>query len=291
MVIQQAIEASRTPIDAAGQRLTVAVPSHEVLLFADPARLTQVFGNLLHNASKFTPPSGLISVTAEADGREVVVRVRDSGIGIPSNLLPRIFEMFTQGDQTLDRAQGGLGIGLTLVRRFVEMHDGSVQAFSEGPGRGSEFVVRLPTVLERPEALSQGPPIARVTPVPGRRILVVDDNHDAAKSLAMLLTMGGHETSTSFDGLGAIEAAASFRPDVIFLDIGLPKLSGFEVARRIRQEPWGKAMVLVAVTGWGQDESRLQTADAGFDGHLVKPVEYSTLVTLLTSLSRLGRAG
>ena len=282
-VVRQAVETSRPAFEAAQQELTTMLPPQPVYVNADPVRLAQVFGNLLHNASKFSRPGGRISVAVERQGGEVAITVKDSGIGIPSDTLPKIFEMFMQGDRTLERARSGLGIGLTLVRRLVEMHGGSVQASSEGADRGSEFVVRLPVLIEKRKALSPNPTAFEPTPVTARRILVVDDNHDSAESLSMLLQLTGNQTQLAFDGVEAVEAATSFRPDVILMDLGMPRLNGYEAARQIREQPWGKGMVLVALTGWGQEEDRKKTAEAGFDSHLVKPVDYATLTKLLAS--------
>ena len=246
-------------------------------------RLSQVFSNLLNNSCKYSEPEGRISLAAKRHGGEVVVSIKDTGVGIPAELLANIFDMFVQVDQSLERSQGGLGIGLTLVRRIVELHKGSVSALSEGPGRGSEFVVRLPISTEEiGDAPEHGPSV----PIPAiaRRILVVDDNRDSAVSLAMLLKFTGNETQTAFDGLEALDAAATYRPDVVLLDIGLPRLSGYEAARKIRDEPWGRTMVLIALTGWGQDEDRKKSKEAGFDGHLVKPVDVAVLTKLLAEL-------
>ena len=288
-VIHSVVEAIRPACESAQVELTVTLPSQPVYLHADPVRLAQVFGNLLHNGCKFSKAGGNISLAVERQQGDVVVTVRDSGIGIPSDVLPNIFEMFTQGDHSLERSQGGLGIGLTLVRRLVAMHGGSVQAFSDGADRGSEFIVRLPTLNKNPELPAPDPTVGEARPVTARRILVVDDNRDAANSMSILLTLSGNETQVAFDGEEAVEAAAAFRPDIVLLDIGMPKLNGYDAARRIREQPWGKVMVLVALTGWGQDENRKKTADAGFDAHLVKPVEYATLTELLSSLPKAGR--
>jgi CheY-like chemotaxis protein len=239
----------------------------------DPARLTQVLDNLLDNACKYTDPRGTITVTLSEEGSEAVVAVSDSGLGIPEDKLATIFEMFAQVDRTLDRAEGGLGLGLTLVKRLVEMHAGTVEAFSEGPGRGSRFQVCLP-ILEPAKRRA-------VTP---RRILVVDDNPDSAASLAMLLGISGYETHTAKDGLEAVSAAEWFHPDVVLLDLGLPKLSGMDAARRIREQPWGKDMMLVALTGWGQEDDRKRSRDAGFDAHVVKPVDHDTLMNVIAHL-------
>ncbi len=196
-------------------------------------------------------------------------------------MLPKIFEMFTQVDQSLERSQGGLGIGLTLVQRLVEMHGGSIRAHSEGLGKGSEFVVRLPVMNNTVAQPAAGPEKAASTPAFSRRILVVDDNRDSATSLAMLLEMLGHQTHIAYDGLEAIDAAAAFHPDMVLLDIGLPKLNGYETARKIRQQPWGKEIMLVALTGWGQEEDRRKSSEAGFNEHVVKPVDAARLKRLL----------
>ena len=281
-VIDQAVEGSRPLVEAMRHELRVLPSPEPIALDGDAARLAQVFANLLNNSAKYTSPGGKIEVKTERRGKEAVVTVKDNGAGIPTDRLDSIFEMFNQVQGSLERSQGGLGIGLTLVRRLVQMHGGSVQAESAGEGKGSEFVVRLPIHEPRPAA-SPDPTPAR-EPSAARRILVVDDNHDSAESLAMLLSITGNETSTAHDGAAALDAAARQRPDVVLLDIGLPTLNGYEVCRLIREEPWGKEMVLIALTGWGQDEDRRKSHEAGFDGHLVKPVNYPALMTLLDSL-------
>jgi CheY-like chemotaxis protein len=215
------------------------------------------------------------------EGREAVVAVTDSGLGIPPDKLATVFEMFAQVERTLDRAEGGLGLGLTLVKRLVEMHGGTVEAFSEGPGRGSRFQVCLP-VFEVPESTEPRARAKRAIDV--RRILVVDDNPDSASSLAILLGISGYQTSIAKDGLEAVLAAESFQPDVVLLDLGLPKLSGVEAARRIREQPWGKEMLLIALTGWGQEDDRKRSMDAGFDAHVVKPVDHDTLMDVIAHL-------
>ena len=279
-VINSAVETSRPLMEQAGHTFSLTLPSAPVYLDADLTRLAQVFSNLLNNAAKYTEPGGRISLTGELSGAEVVVQVQDNGLGIPADALPRIFEMFSQVDRNMERAQGGLGIGLTLVRRLVEMHGGTVEARSDGPGRGSQFVVRLPVVKAAPQAAtSQGDDGLSATAK--RRILVVDDNHDSAMSLGMMLKLMGNETHTAHDGLAAVEAAEKFRPDMILLDIGLPKLNGYDACRRIREQPWSKGIVIVALTGWGQEEDRRRSQEAGFDHHLVKPVEIAALQTLL----------
>jgi PAS domain S-box-containing protein len=283
-VIHQAVEASRPLADSAGHTLHVTLPAQAVFLRADPARLAQVFGNLINNSCKYTPPQGTIWVTATREGSDVVVSVRDNGIGIPPDKLNEIFEMFTQLDRSFAWSQGGLGIGLTLVKRLVSMHGGSIEARSAGAGQGSEFVVRLPVCETSAQELAPEPPLVSDAP-PRRRILVVDDNQDAALSLALLLQMSGNETFVAHDGLEAIEAVEKQRPDVVLLDIGLPKMNGHDVCRRVRELPWGKDVVLIALTGWGQQEDRRRSKDAGFDGHLVKPVEPEALLDLLNSLT------
>lgn len=279
-VVHHAVEACRPAVEAAEQELVVTLPEAPIYLDADPTRLAQVAGNLLTNACKFTDQGGRIWLTAEREGEEAVLRVRDSGIGIASEQLPRIFEMFGQVDNSLERTQSGLGIGLSLVKNLVELHGGTVEALSEGVGQGSEFVVRLPVLTEAPETLPS-PTASELPAATPRRILVVDDNRDSAATLAMLMQLSGNETHTAYDGQEAVEAAAAFRPDVMLLDIGLPKLNGYDVARRIREEPWGKKMVIVALSGWGQEEDRLHSKEAGFNGHLVKPVDHDALSRLL----------
>jgi signal transduction histidine kinase/ActR/RegA family two-component response regulator len=281
-VLRHVVEACRPVMG--NHKLTVALPPHGLYLNADPVRLAQVFGNLLSNAVKFTEPGGRVALTAEQQGSDAVVSVKDTGVGISHNMLPKVFEMFTQANQELERTQGGLGIGLTLVERLVEMHGGSVKAFSEGPGHGSEFVVRLPGLIEKPKPQPPEPTASEQTGA-ARRILVVDDNRDSAESLALLLRLSGHETHMAHDGLEAVETAATFKPDVVLLDIGLPKLNGYDVCRRIRQQPGGNGIVLIALTGWGQDEDRRKSQEAGFNGHLVKPVDHSSLTKLLTEFA------
>ena len=282
-LIREAVNVNRPLVEEFGHDVSVAVPADPLYLDADPARLSQVFGNLLNNACRYTPSGGRISVTAERHGDDAVVRVRDTGIGIPADRLSTIFDMFSQIDRSLERSQRGLGIGLHLVKRLVEMHGGTVSAHSAGPGTGSELVVRLPLatgpVAAEPSHASSG---SEVTAEAARRVLVVDDNIDAAQSLAMLLEVRGHETHLAHDGLEALEAAERLRPDVIVLDIGLPKVNGLEACRRIRERPWGKNVVMIALTGWGQDVDRRRSHESGFDHHMVKPVEHGALVKLLS---------
>jgi len=281
-VIAQAVEASRPQAERDQQTIEVSLPQQPIFLDADTVRLTQVFSNLFNNACQYTEPGGRIWLMAERQGNEVVVVVRDSGIGMPADQLDGIFEMFTQVDDESERPRRGLGIGLTLVRRLVQLHGGSVTARSEGRGLGSEFEVRLPIVESHREIEMTQP---AHPPDPGaRRILVVDDNHDSAESIATLLQISGHRTFVVHDGVSAVEAAEHLRPDVVLLDVGLPKLSGIDACRRIRSHPWGKGMVIVALTGWGQESDRSKTREAGFDAHLVKPVDYADLLQLLAAL-------
>jgi PAS domain S-box-containing protein len=279
-IVASAVETSRPLIEASGHELTVILPAEPVRLDADLTRLAQVFSNLLNNAAKYTDRGGHLRLTAERQGDEVVVVVKDDGVGIPPAMLPRIFDIFTQVDRSLERAQGGLGIGLTLVKRLVQMHDGSVTAHSEGLGRGTELVVRLPVLAEAAEP--ELPADAAVEgPTTPHRVLIVDDNRDSALSLSMLLELKGCETQTAHDGVEAVEKAAAYKPDVVLLDIGLPRLNGYEACRAIREQPGGKGVLIVALTGWGQDQDRRKSKEAGFDGHLVKPVDHAALMKLL----------
>jgi PAS domain S-box-containing protein len=290
-VVQSAVEASRPMFELAGLDLTVALPSNPILLDADPVRLAQVFTNLLNNAAKFTDRGGRVWLTAECAAGEVTVIVRDTGVGIPSEMLPRVFDLFTQADRTLERSRGGLGIGLTLVRRLVELHGGRVEADSPGPGQGSSFTVRLPLPADDKKAIDDNGGAARpgpLVPIPGPRlrIVVADDNRDAATSLTVMLGLLGHEVHTAFDGTAAVELAGVVHPDVMFLDIGMPQLSGYDAARRIREAEWGRGVRLVAVTGWGQEEDRRRSKEAGFDHHLVKPVDPEELRQMLSAAPR-----
>jgi PAS domain S-box-containing protein len=281
-VIRSALETVQPLLAAQAHELTVTLPSEAIYLDADSTRLAQVISNLLNNAVKYTEKGGRIWLTAERQGHEAVVSVRDTGIGIAGKHLPLLFELFSQVTPALERSQGGLGIGLSLVRGLVELHGGTVKAQSDGIGRGSEFIVRLPIVelppVQEPRDLAGD---GKAVSDRNRRILVVDDNRDAADSLAMMLEMMGHETSTAYDGQEAVQAAATFRPEVILLDIGLPKMNGYEVARHIRQQEWGKGLALIALTGWGQAEDKRRALEAGFDHHLTKPVAAAALEKLL----------
>jgi signal transduction histidine kinase len=281
-VVASALETSRPTIEGRKHHLVVSVPAEAVSVNADRARLAQILSNLLNNAAKYTAEGGHIWLTVRQEGAEVVFRVRDTGMGIPPEMLSTIFDLFTQADRSLDRSEGGLGIGLTLVRRLVELHEGTVQALSAGPGQGSEFVVRLPVLSEtpRPSRLTRS---TRPLTSPGtcQRILVVDDNVDAAESLAMLIRLHGHETRLAHDGAAALGVRQSFHPDVVLLDLGLPGMDGLEVARRMRQEANGDRLFLVAITGYGQEEDRRLSREAGFDLHLVKPIDPQELLSLL----------
>ncbi|HET6961686.1 MAG TPA: ATP-binding protein, partial [Terriglobia bacterium] len=321
-LVNHAVETVRPLCESKGLNLTVALPPEPVFLNADPIRLAQVVGNILSNACKFTNPGGSIELMASVEGRVggekkeegdngdetlstsrvsgdagrqlatdssslVTISVRDNGIGIAADQLPRIFEMFAQIDTSLERTRSGLGIGLTLAKKLVELHGGELEGRSAGLGQGSEFVVRLPVVdwrvASEEKAQPDGDTLSTLHPPPAtkRRILIVDDNVDSAESLTILLALEGNETHTAYDGLDALAAAASFRPDVILLDIGLPELNGYDVARRIREQPWGRHIMLVALTGWGQEEDRRRSHEAGFDYHLTKPVDPMSLKELL----------
>jgi CheY-like chemotaxis protein len=278
--VSAAVETSRPLIESRGHEFHLSLPPERVCVKADAARLSQVLSNLLNNAAKYTDQGGHIWLTVERDGGDVVFRVRDTGPGIPADVLPRIFDLFTQADQSLDRSQGGLGIGLTLVRRLVEMHGGSVQALS--PGQGSEFIVRLPALTDaHPTPAPSNGEAARPAGGGHRRILVVDDNADSADTLAMLARLDGHEVWTAHTGAAALEAARAVRPEVVLLDIGLPGMDGYEVARRLRDGAAGGPLLLAAVTGYGQEADRNRSRQAGFDMHLVKPVEPEVLRRLL----------
>jgi PAS domain S-box-containing protein len=284
-VVERAVEAQRPFLDTQGHELSVALPDEPVWLEADPVRLSQVIGNLLHNAGKFSEKGGHIGLTAEVQGPEVVMRVRDGGVGIDPELLPRVFEAFVQGDRSLGRSRGGLGVGLTLVKSLVELHGGRVEARSDGLGRGTEFAVRLPARTGGPEdggeadAQRAGPPCdARPC-----RVLVIDDSVDTAESMTLLLRLWGHEVRVAHDGPAAVAVAGEYRPEVVLLDIGLPGMTGHEVAKQLREEPGLKSAMLIAVTGYGQEQDRRLSREAGIDHHLVKPIDLGALQQLLAS--------
>jgi len=283
-VAAAAVETSRPLIDSCGHELIISQPPAPIWVRADFARLAQILSNLLNNATKFTEKGGRISLRVLTEGNEVVFRVRDSGIGIPQEMLSNIFELFTQAHHTIDRAKGGLGIGLTLVRQLVRIHGGSVQAFSAGPGHGSEFVVRLPLSAKAKNDIVSVVSDAKVPVIIPRRILVVEDNINSAEMLAAMLQLNGHEVRMVHEGVAAIDVARVFRPEIVLLDIGLPKIDGFEVARRLRAINETRDATLIAVSGYGQSTDRQRSKEAGFDYHLVKPVGGSVLTSLLASI-------
>jgi signal transduction histidine kinase len=308
-LISRAVETVHPLFDDRGHQLTLELPEPGIKVFGDPTRLTQAIANVLGNAAKYTDKGGQISLTAQVREVDVEIHVRDNGIGIRPELLPHVFELFTQLDRDDGRTQGGLGIGLALVQRLVQMHGGEVSAASDGPGKGSEFVIRLPLLRPQDEPVEAQPELpvamvaasevaAAVTPLVTagaarmvRRILIADDNNDALESLATLLQLGGHEVYTATNGGTALQSAERHQPEVALLDIGMPLLDGYEVAKRIRAQPWGQRITLVALTGWGQDSDRRRSREAGFDSHLVKPLDLETLTDLLARLpSSPGRA-
>jgi CheY-like chemotaxis protein len=286
-IVNHAVETTRHLIASRRHELTVSLPAESIWLEVDPARMEQVISNLLSNAAKYTEPCGRIWLAAERQGPEAILRVKDTGIGILPEMLPRVFDLFVQADRALDRAQGGLGIGLTIVNALVQMREGKVEAHSPGVGKGAEFIIRLPVVPEvapiKPEEWLPKP--AKSRPL---RLLVVDDNRDTVDSLAMLLRLNGHEVSTADSGPAGLKAALSETPDVVLLDLGLPGIDGYEVARRIREKT--DKPLLIAMTGYGQTEDRERSKEAGFEYHLVKPVDPVKLQDLLIEFGRLGPA-
>jgi PAS domain S-box-containing protein len=284
VVVENAVATVRALVDQHKHELTVSLPASMIWVYADAARLEQVIVNLLTNAAKYTDPGGRIWLTIQQEGEEAVLCVRDTGIGIAPEILPRIFELFTQAERSLDRAQGGLGIGLALVQRLVELHGGTVTV-SSTLGHGSEFVVRLP-VVSPPHLQAPSPPTKPPQPsVPSLRVLVVDDNVDTVTTLALLVTESGHDVRTAYDGSAVLEAALDYRPHVVLLDIGLPGLNGFDVAKQIRQQPALKNAVLVAMTGYGGVSDRQRSQEAGFDYHLVKPGDFGKLLQILAAVA------
>jgi PAS domain S-box-containing protein len=281
--VHHVVEIVRPLCEDRGITLSIELPAEPIWLEADVTRLEQVLSNLLSNAVKFTEDKGAISIAAEREGREVAVRVRDNGVGIAPDLLPRIFDLFTQGDRTLDRSRDGLGIGLTLSQKLVELHGGTIEAHSEGVGTGSEFVVRFPALLET------APPDEEPERVAGSakhslRVLVVDDSEDTADTMGTLLEMSGHAVQVAHSGPAALEAAATFHPDVVLLDIGLPGLDGYQVAERLRANPAMADVTIIAASGYGQEEDRRRSVEAGIDRHLVKPVDLKELQDLLATV-------
>jgi signal transduction histidine kinase len=282
--VEAAVEATRPAVEAGRHTLTVRLADERLWLRADPTRVAQMIGNLLTNAAKYTPPGGRIDVSADREDGHAVIRVTDTGLGIPAEMLPRVFDLFTQVEEHRERAQGGLGIGLALVKKLIELHGGTVTADSPGPDLGSTFAIRLPLAAGSPVRPVTGGDPARPTRGRKRRVMVVDDNSDAAESLSVLLGLSGHETAMAQTGPDALAQAARFRPELVFLDIGLPGMSGYEVARALRADAYCGDAVLVALTGWGSEEDRRRSADAGFDFHLVKPVETGQLAGIFAKL-------
>jgi PAS domain S-box-containing protein len=286
-VIDAAVETSRPLIDQLGHTLTVEAPAEAIHIDGDLVRMAQVISNLLNNSAKYTEAGGRIWLTAAREDNQAVIKVRDTGMGISAELMPRVFEMFAQAEPAATRSPGGLGIGLTLVKRLVEMHGGTITVHSDGSGQGSEFVMRVPVATSEPlpSAIEvKSKPKLASEPATPIRILVVDDNHASADSLGLLLRLLGNEVRIEHDGLAAVEAAREFEPRVVLLDIGLPKLNGYETAQRIRQQPWASKAVLIALTGWGRDVDREHSRQAGFDHHLVKPLDLDVLTQLLAEL-------
>ena len=286
-LIEVAAEAALPILEAGRHSLVIDLPEQALWLDADPDRLVQVLGNLLNNSAKYSLDGGRIRLAARLDGDTVVIEVTDSGLGIPNEMLSQVFDMFTQVNSALDRSQGGLGIGLALAKRLIGLHGGTIFAESPGTGAGSTFTVRLPAAAAPLHDVAVANAEISTQALPGRRVLVVDDNTDGADMLAMMLELSGHKTQIAYSGLDALETAVAFRPEVIFLDIGLPGLSGYEVARRFRATPALSPMLLVALTGWGSEEDRRRSKEAGFDIHLTKPVEPAAIDDVM---ARLGSA-
>ncbi|WP_164708040.1 MEDS domain-containing protein [Paraburkholderia phosphatilytica] len=284
-VIDSAFETSRPLLEAAAHRLNISVPGQQIWLDADVTRVAQVLSNVLNNAAKYTPHGGNIDLLAERVANDVVISITDTGIGIPANMLSGIFDIFAQVEHAIDRSQGGLGLGLSLARRLVDMHGGSIEARSEGPGRGSTFVIRLPVAEAPPAVAAIEPESARAAIAPRMRVLVVDDNVDAAESLGLLLEGTGYEVRIVTEATEALDIALGFRPEVIFLDLGMPRLNGFELAERIRAQRHLQAVDLVAVSGWGAEEDRARSSAAGIAHHLTKPVQPDDIHALLTRLA------
>ncbi len=285
-VLKDAVETSRPLIDAGKHELELDVPTEPVVVDADVTRLVQVFANLLNNAAKYSESAGRIWLAAKRQGSGVVVSVKDAGMGIAPDRLPKLFEMFSKIDRSLERSHGGLGIGLALVQRLVKLHGGEVEAFSKGQGFGSEFVVRLPLAAEnRLEKPSTAQDATRAL-ARSMRVLIADDNEDAGTSLAMMLQIRGHEVHVTRDGIHAVELAATLQPDVILLDIGMPILNGYETCRRIRQQSLTTRPYVIAVTGWGREDDKQRAQEAGFDQHIVKPLDPAYLEKLLAGLDK-----
>jgi len=283
-VIQHAVETSRTIIDEAGHTLVVDLPSTPQIVNGDLTRLAQVVSNLLNNAAKFTPSGGRITLRAETNAGRAIIRVRDNGIGIPAEVLPRVFEMFAQAPGPMPQSRGGLGIGLSLSRALVELHGGRIDVHSEGAGQGAEFVVQLPLLPAAATGETRSATESAVAKA-ALNILVVDDNRDGARTLAKVLEILGNHVAVAHDGHTGLATAEERRPALILLDIGLPDLDGYEVCRRLRQQPWGARVQIYAITGWGQEDDRRRSHAAGFDGHFVKPVAPQAIIDLVTRLA------
>jgi CheY-like chemotaxis protein/two-component sensor histidine kinase len=286
-VIRSAVETSQPVIEERSHQLVLDLPREPVTLDGDAARLTQVFSNLLNNAALYTDPGGQVSLTVSMEPAHVRVAVRDNGAGIPAHVLPRIFDMFNQGDGPVgpERSSPGLGIGLGLVKRLVEMHEGSVEAASDGPGCGSTFTVRLPLIAGdqpagRPSLVTKAPDAS-----PSFRFLVVDDNRDSTDSLQVLLSLLGHQVRIAYDGATALRVGAEFRPQVVLLDLGMPQMSGYDTCRMLRETDWGTPALVIAVSGWGQEADRRRTREVGFDDHLVKPVDPDVLMACVNRVA------
>jgi CheY-like chemotaxis protein/two-component sensor histidine kinase len=280
-VIKQGVETARPLCNDHGHDLQLALPLEPIYLYGDANRLAQVVGNLVNNACKFTPRGGSVHIHAERDRQSAIIRVRDTGIGLAADQMPRIFDIFSQILPSRDRSRDGLGIGLNIVKKLVELHGGTIEARSAGIDQGSEFVIHLPIADQASPDRPTGT-VNEVTPLPSRRILVVDDNVDAATSLALLLRSLGHEIQLAHDGLEAIKAAREIKPSIVLLDIGMPKCNGYDAARAIREFDCGHNIVLIALTGWGQEDDIQRSKDAGFDAHLVKPVDLTALMEVLS---------
>jgi two-component system, chemotaxis family, CheB/CheR fusion protein len=283
-VVGSAIDTARPILEAKRHTLSLDLPKHPVRLEADPVRLAQALSNLLINAAKYTDPGGQIHLRAAREGNEIVVAIRDNGMGISTDMMPRLFTMFTQAPGALSRAEGGLGIGLSLVRGLAALHGGSVEAHSEGHGKGSEFVVRVPVGAPVAEARDDETLEQSSVAGAGLKILIVDDSHDSADACATLLQLSGYQVQTAYDGRRAFALAQTLHPHAVLLDIGLPDIDGYQLAAKIREEPWGRGILLIAVTGWGQEDDRRRAFEAGFDHHLTKPIAVEILESLLQSL-------
>jgi CheY-like chemotaxis protein len=289
-IVRDAVHSTQPDLDAARHHLSVELPDQSPIVHADAKRILQVLTNLLKNAAKFTEPGGHIAVSVAGDDQSVEVRVRDTGVGIPAGMLPRVFEMFSQVEDQLTRRHGGLGIGLSLAQSLVQLHGGTIEARSEGPGKGSEFILRLPTAAVSPEQSRQreAVDVPLVCEPQCIRVLVVDDNADAANSLLMVLSARGYDCQAAYDGETALKLAEAFQPRIFVLDIGMPGMSGYELARRLRSAPQFERATFVAVTGWGQEQDRRQSREAGFDHHFAKPVSVMALERVLTAASSNG---